>query len=268
MEQNEGCYQGWVSKCSRIGDSVCCFSFVASVLLMEQGDRGPLLTLLALLSVRIGVPLLPIAVKCPCTEIFLRFRTMKHRPGPTIQNLFRTSRAFPLPSPNPTPVQKSPNSVMGAWLYMPGDILIANTETLRLFCKRLQSSHRWCNLGKSRLNINNCNVTCLGGVVCENFWLSFGFNDQFDKAWPNKTSQCAAWTLNLFHDYKTGGGIHALAQSFALLSFITKRGKWFWSSWLWVKSQPGESIFAWICIQLGIMFFSKYRLFSFLTVWC
>lgn len=57
-------YQGWVSKSSRIGDSIHCLNFVASVPLRQWGGRGLVLTLLAVLSVTSRVTLFPIPVKC------------------------------------------------------------------------------------------------------------------------------------------------------------------------------------------------------------
>lgn len=50
-------------------------------------------------------------------------------------------------------------------------------------------------------------------------------NNPFDKAWPNKTLQCAAGNFSLFHSCKTDIGIHALTQNFAPLYFVFKREK-------------------------------------------
>lgn len=63
------------------------------------------------------------------------------------------------------------------------------------------------------------------------FLVCFGLNDPFHKAQPNKTSQYAARTLNLFHGCKTCGGI----RRFASFHFVFKREQWFWSSCLWMK---------------------------------
>lgn len=104
-------YQGRVSKSSETGDSSNYFNFVVSVCLTPQGGAGPVLTLLAVLPLRIRVALLPIGVKCTmsCT---------KYRRGPTIkissglQGLFEGSLLS-----SPPPGSESPNSVICAWLY-------------------------------------------------------------------------------------------------------------------------------------------------------